>query len=201
MAHSRATNRPDGLPGPPVSQLMGGTSLRPSQRQSKPQLCHRLQHFQPFKVSHVFHTQAPVSCIYVHKLSVLFCVASLCILLSFTLFPFTFLLLFCFSLTFTPSLHLSPSLSHPLPPTSSCEAGDLAGRLGPLPANGQLDAMDTTGNIDLDGFYSIVGRSVVIHQVGTNVNFECGSIISQQELDGQFQSFEKFSDFTYRLPC
>ncbi|CAI8031417.1 hypothetical protein GBAR_LOCUS17832 [Geodia barretti] len=67
---------------------------------------------------------------------------------------------------------------------SSCEAGDLAGRLGPLPANGQLDAMDTTGNIDLDGFYSIVGRSVVIHQVGTNVNFECGSIISQQELDG-----------------
>ena len=88
--------------------------------------------------------------------------------------------------TSSPSLPVSP-LPSPSPSLSlSCEAGDLAGRFGPLPVNGQLEAMDTTGQIDLDGFYSIVGRSVVIHQVGTNANFECGTIISQEELDGQF---------------
>jgi Cu/Zn superoxide dismutase len=65
-----------------------------------------------------------------------------------------------------------------------CEFGDLAGRLGPLPSDGQLDAIDSTGEIDLQGTYSIVGRSVVIHEAGTNDNFECGTIRHQMELDG-----------------
>lgn len=100
---------------------------------------------------------------------------------GFAVYEFHFLCLPLFCLLFS----LPPSPPPTLPPPLSCEAGDLAGRLGPLPANGQLNMVDTTGQIDLDGFYSIVGRSIVIHQVGTNANFECGTIISQEELDGQ----------------
>ena len=84
-------------------------------------------------------------------------------------------------------LTLSPS--PPLPPPPSlpprCEAGDLAGRLGPLPQSGQLNELDSTGNIVLEGLNSIVGRSVVIHEMGTNNNFECGTIRPQEELDGE----------------
>ena len=50
--------------------------------------------------------------------------------------------------------------------------------------SGQLDAVDSTGDIRLQGTFSIVGRSVVIHEVGTNDNFECGTIRHQMELDG-----------------
>lgn len=78
---------------------------------------------------------------------------------------------------------LSPS---PPPPTClpcRCEYGDLAGRLGLLPANGRLTVVDTTGDIKLEGATSIVGRSVVIHEPG-GPNFECGTIRLREELEG-----------------
>ena len=50
--------------------------------------------------------------------------------------------------------------------------------------SGQLDEVDSTGQIRLQGTFSIVGRSVVIHEEGTNDNFECGTIRHQMELDG-----------------
>ena len=46
-----------------------------------------------------------------------------------------------------------------------CEAGDLSGKLGQLPATGSLFALDTSGTLRLDGPHSIIGRSVVIHNV------------------------------------
>ena len=107
---------------------------------------------------------------------------------GFAVYDFHFLCLPLFCLLF---LSLPPSPPPLSLPSLSCEAGDLAGRLGPLPVNGQLNMVDTTGQIDLNGFYSIVGRSIVIHEVGTNDNFECGTIISQEELDGQLLCSDK----------
>ena len=84
-----------------------------------------------------------------------------------------------------------PCYSPSPPPSSSlslnrCEAGDLARKFGPLPPDGKLNIMDTTGQIDLEGLYSIVGRSVVIHEEGSHDYFECGTIRSQDELNGEF---------------
>ena len=81
-----------------------------------------------------------------------------------------------------------PPPSSPPPPTPTClpcrcEYGDLAGRLGLLPAGGRLTAVDTTGQIKLEGATSIVGRSIVIHEPG-GPNFECGTIRLREELEG-----------------
>ena len=40
--------------------------------------------------------------------------------------------------------------------------------------------IDTTGELVLDGRYSIIGRSVVIHAVD-GTNFECGTIRSAED--------------------
>ena len=66
----------------------------------------------------------------------------------------------------------------------SCEAGDLAGKFEPLPMSGMLDEVDSTGTLFLSGKYSIVGRSIVIHDNVDGSNFECGTIRLQEELDG-----------------
>jgi len=62
-----------------------------------------------------------------------------------------------------------------------CEAGDLAGKFGPLDSGGQINVVDTTGQLVLDGRYSIIGRSVVIHAVD-GTNFECGTIRSEEDM-------------------
>ena len=59
----------------------------------------------------------------------------------------------------------------------SCEAGDLAGKFGPLTMDGQVDVTDTTGQLVLNGRYSIIGRSVVVHVQG----LECGTIRSVED--------------------
>ncbi len=64
-----------------------------------------------------------------------------------------------------------------------CEVGDLAGKFGPIPSSGVLTALDTTG-LALAGRYSIVGRSVVIHDPIDNTNFECGTIRYMDEQPG-----------------
>ncbi|XP_064382299.1 uncharacterized protein LOC135331162 isoform X2 [Halichondria panicea] len=56
-----------------------------------------------------------------------------------------------------------------------CELGDLFGKFGPIPAGGMLTGVDSTG-LALEGRYSIVGRSVVIHHHLDSSNFECGTI-------------------------
>ena len=69
-----------------------------------------------------------------------------------------------------------------------CEAGDLAGKFGPLTATNQpLTLLDNTGTLFLRGQHSIIGRSIVIHRHGSNKNFECGTIRSQNEINGKFQ--------------
>ena len=47
-----------------------------------------------------------------------------------------------------------------------------------------MDVIDTAGDIQLRGLDSIIGRSVVIHERGTNANFECGTITTMNELNG-----------------
>jgi len=83
-----------------------------------------------------------------------------------------------------PIMHLHFLLLHnkSLPSTNTprCEAGDLAGKFGPLDSGGQINVVDTTGQLVLDGRYSIIGRSVVIHAVD-GTNFECGTIRSEED--------------------
>ena len=57
-----------------------------------------------------------------------------------------------------------------------CEAGDLAGKFGPLMQHNNLDVTDTTGQLALSGPQSILGRSVVVHSSVDGRNFECGTI-------------------------
>lgn len=64
----------------------------------------------------------------------------------------------------------------------SCEAGDLAGKFGPLMPGRMLDEIDNTSTLFLRDQYSIIGRSVVIHQHGDGSNFECGTIRSVAEM-------------------
>ncbi len=45
-----------------------------------------------------------------------------------------------------------------------CEAGDLAGKFGRLSVSGQVDEVDMTGTLFLEGRFSIIGRSVVVHR-------------------------------------
>ena len=77
----------------------------------------------------------------------------------------------------------------------SCEAGDLAGKFGPLTMDGQVDVTDTTGQLVLNGRYSIIGRSVVVHVQG----LECGTIRSVE--DGMCEQYsncmwcERYWDF------
>lgn len=61
--------------------------------------------------------------------------------------------------------------------------GDLAGKFGPIPINGMLTVDDTTG-LSLAGRYSIIGRSIVIHNHLDNSNFECGTIRYMDEQSG-----------------
>ena len=57
-----------------------------------------------------------------------------------------------------------------------CEAGDLAGKFGPLVQHDNLDVVDSTGQLTLSGPLSILGRSVVVHSSVDGSNFECGTI-------------------------
>ena len=57
-----------------------------------------------------------------------------------------------------------------------CEAGDLAGKFGPLVQHNNLDVVDSTGQLALSGPLSILGRSVVVHSSVDGSNFECGTI-------------------------
>ena len=71
--------------------------------------------------------------------------------------------------------------------THRCEAGDLAGRFGPIDGTngvGQVDVTDNTGELQLEGIYSIIGRSVVIHDVDGS-NFECGTIRSVRDIGSE----------------
>lgn len=67
---------------------------------------------------------------------------------------------------------------------SACEIGDLVGKLGVIPANGMLSAMDTTGMLSLFGRYGIIGRSVKIHLVNNHHQDACATIRLNTELDG-----------------
>lgn len=79
-------------------------------------------------------------------------------------------------------LHFLLQHDKSLPSTNTprCEAGDLAGKFGRLDSTGRIDVVDTTGQLVLDGRYSIIGRSVVIHAVDGS-NFECGTIRSEED--------------------
>ena len=68
-----------------------------------------------------------------------------------------------------------------------CEAGDLAGKFGPIDGTngiGQVNVTDTTGQLRLEGPISIIGRSVVIHDVDGS-NFECGTIRSMRDIGSE----------------
>ena len=69
-----------------------------------------------------------------------------------------------------------------------CEAGDLAGKFGPLMQHNNLDVVDSTGQLTLSGPLSILGRSVVVHSSVDGSNFECGTIqlanVNQAETTG-----------------
>lgn len=85
-----------------------------------------------------------------------------------------------------PSIRLT--LTHesdvqPLSLSSRCEAGDLAGKFGRLSADGDFSGTDDTGTLFLEGRYSIVGRSIVIHSAVDGSNFECGTIRSIEEIE------------------
>jgi len=55
-----------------------------------------------------------------------------------------------------------------------CEAGDLSGKFGPLTA-GNFTYVDTDPEFQLEGRYSIVGRSVIIHPPGGG-HLACGNV-------------------------
>ena len=57
-----------------------------------------------------------------------------------------------------------------------CEAGDLAGKFGNLMPSVDVDVTDVTGELQLSGPYSIIGRSLVIHSPSDGSNFECGTV-------------------------
>ena len=69
-------------------------------------------------------------------------------------------------------------------PTGRCEAGDLAGKFGPLMPDTPVTVTDMTGSLFLRDRFSIIGRSVVIHNSEDGSNFECGTIRSMAEIDG-----------------
>ena len=69
--------------------------------------------------------------------------------------------------------------------THRCEAGDLAGKFGPIDGrDGMVNVTDTTGQLRLQGPISIIGRSVVIHDVD-GTNFECGTIRSIRDIGSE----------------
>ena len=68
---------------------------------------------------------------------------------------------------------------------SRCEAGDLAGKFGPLMPNTAFDMVDNSSTLFLNNRYSIVGRSIVIHQHLDSTNFECATIRSVREMGGK----------------
>ncbi len=58
------------------------------------------------------------------------------------------------------------------------------GKFGPLVPDTPLDMVDTTGSFTLRGQFSVIGRSVVIHNAVDGSNFVCGTIRSQTEMQG-----------------
>ena len=73
-------------------------------------------------------------------------------------------------------------------PVHRCEAGDLAGKFGPLMPHVDLDVTDSTGQLTLSGPLSIIGRSVVVHSSVDGSNFECGTIqlVEQTDATGRY---------------
>ena len=69
-----------------------------------------------------------------------------------------------------------------------CEVGDLAGKFGAIPLDGRINVTDMTGLLSLQGRYSIIGRSVVIHRHDDGTNFVCGTIRLMEEQQGLFTS-------------
>jgi len=65
-------------------------------------------------------------------------------------------------------------------PTSplNCEAGDLAGKFGPL-QTGDFSFIDTDPELQLTGRFGVIGRSVVVHAPG-GARIACGNIILQE---------------------
>ena len=66
---------------------------------------------------------------------------------------------------------------------SACEIGDLAGKLGNIPATGQLSRVDSTGMLTLFGRFGIIGRSVKIHGVNSLPEDSCATIRLNTEFD------------------
>ena len=66
---------------------------------------------------------------------------------------------------------------------SACEIGDLAGKLGNIPTNGQLSGTDRTSMLSLFGRYGIIGRSVKIHLVNSHNEDACATIRLNTEFD------------------
>ena len=53
--------------------------------------------------------------------------------------------------------------------------------------SGQIDVMDTSGQLSLTGRYSIVGRPLVIHQSDMDpTHLECGTIRLVEEIEGMY---------------
>jgi len=60
----------------------------------------------------------------------------------------------------------------------NCEAGDLAGKFGPL-VNGSFSFLDTDPELQLCGQFGVIGRSIVVHAPG-GARIACGNIILQE---------------------
>jgi len=66
-----------------------------------------------------------------------------------------------------------------------CEAGDLSGKFGLISPSGSVDRVDNTSSLFLRGRFSIIGRSLVIHEANQHANnFECANIRSTAEYNG-----------------
>lgn len=61
----------------------------------------------------------------------------------------------------------------------------MQGKFGPLrPDVPFVTVVDNTSTLFLRNLYSIIGRSIVIHDHRDNANFECATIVSAAELGG-----------------
>ena len=65
--------------------------------------------------------------------------------------------------------------------------GDLEGKFGPLPPDGQVDVVDDTGELNLSGRYSIIGRPINIHDnVDSTVHLACSTIRLLNQKEGMY---------------
>ena len=81
--------------------------------------------------------------------------------------------------------HIKVTYTHTHTHTCRCEAGDLEGKFGSLSPDGQVDVVDDTGDLNLSGRYSIVGRH--IHDnVDSTVHLACSTIRLLNQKEGMY---------------